>query len=123
MGQAQKGRTTIISWTGNKLADVENDLVAVRDCAAEARHGMPFRGRRLSRGLFGFWRRRIAFRIPNRADNADEHDNPENLGTPSEVHHPLLEHDPEKWAPVFGKDHAQTKSQSPALIQPRTIGL
>jgi hypothetical protein len=20
-----------------------------------------------------------------------------------------LEHDPEKWAPVFGKDHAQTK--------------
>jgi hypothetical protein len=24
-----------------------------------------------------------------------------------EVH---LEHDPEKWNPVFGKDHAQTKS-------------
>ena len=22
----------------------------------------------------------------------------------------LLEHDPEKWEPVFGKDHAQTKS-------------
>jgi hypothetical protein len=21
----------------------------------------------------------------------------------------LLEHDPEKWEPVFGKDHAQTK--------------
>jgi hypothetical protein len=21
-----------------------------------------------------------------------------------------LEHDPEKWKPVFGKDHAQTKS-------------
>jgi hypothetical protein len=21
-----------------------------------------------------------------------------------------LEHDPEKWEPVFGKDHAQTKS-------------
>jgi hypothetical protein len=21
-----------------------------------------------------------------------------------------LEHDPEKWVPVFGKDHAQTKS-------------
>jgi hypothetical protein len=23
---------------------------------------------------------------------------------------PALEHDPEKWEPVFGKDHAQTKS-------------
>jgi hypothetical protein len=22
----------------------------------------------------------------------------------------LLEHDPEKWEPVFGKDHAQTRS-------------
>ncbi|HUN47967.1 MAG TPA: hypothetical protein VMU85_15655, partial [Stellaceae bacterium] len=22
----------------------------------------------------------------------------------------LLEHDPEKWMPVFGKDHAQTKN-------------
>jgi hypothetical protein len=22
---------------------------------------------------------------------------------------PLLEHDPEKWEPFFGKDHAQTK--------------
>jgi hypothetical protein len=22
----------------------------------------------------------------------------------------VLEHDPEKWEPVFGKDHAQTKS-------------
>jgi hypothetical protein len=22
----------------------------------------------------------------------------------------FLEHDPEKWKPVFGKDHAQTKS-------------
>jgi hypothetical protein len=22
----------------------------------------------------------------------------------------LLKHDPEKWQPVFGKDHAQTKS-------------
>jgi hypothetical protein len=25
----------------------------------------------------------------------------------------LQEHDPEKWAPVFGKDHAQTKSMIP----------
>jgi hypothetical protein len=24
-----------------------------------------------------------------------------------------LEHDPEKWAPVFGKDHAQRESQLP----------
>src|SRR3954467_10700074 len=23
-----------------------------------------------------------------------------------------IEHDPEKWKPVFGKDHAQTKSQT-----------
>jgi hypothetical protein len=22
---------------------------------------------------------------------------------------PILKHDPEKWLPVFGKDHAQTK--------------
>jgi hypothetical protein len=25
-------------------------------------------------------------------------------------HGASLEHDPEKWEPVFGKDHAQTKS-------------
>jgi hypothetical protein len=25
---------------------------------------------------------------------------------------PLLEHDPEKWIPVFGKDHASPKCQS-----------
>jgi hypothetical protein len=24
----------------------------------------------------------------------------------------MLEHDPEKWEPVFGKDHAQTKEKS-----------
>jgi hypothetical protein len=24
-----------------------------------------------------------------------------------------IEHDPEKWKPVFGKDHAQTKSMIP----------
>jgi hypothetical protein len=23
---------------------------------------------------------------------------------------PALEHDPEKWGPVFGKDHAQTRN-------------
>jgi hypothetical protein len=28
-----------------------------------------------------------------------------------------LEHDPEKWEPVFGKDHAQTKGQSGMPIQ------
>jgi hypothetical protein len=28
-----------------------------------------------------------------------------------------LEHDPEKWEPVFGKDHAQTKSQTMIPIQ------
>jgi hypothetical protein len=27
-----------------------------------------------------------------------------------------LEHDPEKWEPIFGKDHAQTKSESQALM-------
>jgi hypothetical protein len=34
-----------------------------------------------------------------------------------------LEHDPEKWMPVFGKDHAQTKSQTEMPIQPKTIAL
>jgi hypothetical protein len=29
----------------------------------------------------------------------------------------LLEHDPEKWEPVFGKDHAQTRSWTMILIQ------
>jgi hypothetical protein len=24
------------------------------------------------------------------------------------TNHPAVEHDPEKWIPVFGKDHAQT---------------
>jgi hypothetical protein len=28
-----------------------------------------------------------------------------------------LEHDPEKWIPVFGKDHAQTKNLDPDPIQ------
>jgi hypothetical protein len=34
-----------------------------------------------------------------------------------------LEHDPEKWEPVFGKDHAQTKSWSPTLIPSKRIRL
>jgi hypothetical protein len=34
-----------------------------------------------------------------------------------------LKHDPEKWKPVFGKDHAQTMSQSEMAIQPKTISL
>jgi hypothetical protein len=34
-----------------------------------------------------------------------------------------LEHDPEKWIPVFGKDHAQTTSQSEMAIQPNPISL
>jgi hypothetical protein len=25
----------------------------------------------------------------------------------------ILEHDPEKWEPVFGKDHAQIKKRAP----------
>jgi hypothetical protein len=28
----------------------------------------------------------------------------------SETHQGLVEHDPEKWEPVFGKDHAPTMS-------------
>jgi hypothetical protein len=45
-------------------------------------------------------------------------------------HAPTIEHDPEKWVPVFGKDHAPTTSWSrdddskkghPALV-PRRIG-
>jgi hypothetical protein len=31
---------------------------------------------------------------------------------PGEGRASRLEHDPEKWTPVFGKDHAQTKRQS-----------
>jgi hypothetical protein len=33
----------------------------------------------------------------------------------------LLEHDPEKWRPVFRKDHAQTKGQSGMTIQRKVI--
>jgi hypothetical protein len=29
--------------------------------------------------------------------------------------------DPEKWAPVFGKDHAQTKSWSEMMTRPKII--
>jgi hypothetical protein len=36
---------------------------------------------------------------------------------------PALEHDPEKWKPVFGKDHALTMSQSEMAIQPKIISL
>ena len=36
---------------------------------------------------------------------------------------PALEHDPEKWEPVFGKDHARTKGRSPALIPSKPITL
>jgi hypothetical protein len=34
-----------------------------------------------------------------------------------------LEHDPEKWGPVFGKDHAQTKGWSGMPIQLNLIPL
>jgi hypothetical protein len=33
-------------------------------------------------------------------------------GDPLGQHQAGLEHDPEQWKPVFGKDHAQTKSLS-----------
>jgi hypothetical protein len=33
------------------------------------------------------------------------------------------DHDPEKWIPVFGKDHAQITSQSEMPIQPKIISL
>jgi hypothetical protein len=32
-----------------------------------------------------------------------------------------LEHDPEKWAPVFRKDHAQTKTWSGMTIRRKVI--
>jgi hypothetical protein len=32
-----------------------------------------------------------------------------------------LEHDPEKWKPVFGKDHAQTRRQSRMTIRRKVI--
>jgi hypothetical protein len=34
-----------------------------------------------------------------------------------------LEHDPEKWMPVFGKDHAQTVSYSVMTIRRKVITL
>jgi hypothetical protein len=35
----------------------------------------------------------------------------------------FLEHDPEKWAPVFRKDHAQTKRWSGMTIRRKVITL
>ena len=40
-----------------------------------------------------------------------------------ERHAADLEHDPEKWKPVFRKDHAQTKSQSTMTFQSNHIAL
>jgi hypothetical protein len=34
-----------------------------------------------------------------------------------------VEHDPEKWMPVFGKDHAQAKKLEPDPIQSKRIRL
>jgi hypothetical protein len=34
-----------------------------------------------------------------------------------------LEHDPEKWIPVFRKDHAPPKIKSAMTIQPKAIAL
>jgi hypothetical protein len=34
-----------------------------------------------------------------------------------------LRHDPEKWIPVFGKDHAQTRSWSAMTIRRKVIPL
>jgi hypothetical protein len=34
-----------------------------------------------------------------------------------------LEHDPEKWMPVFRKDHAAPNIQSAMTIQPKAIAL
>jgi hypothetical protein len=34
-----------------------------------------------------------------------------------------IEHDPEKWEPVFGQDHASIKNQSAMLIPPEIIAL
>jgi hypothetical protein len=34
-----------------------------------------------------------------------------------------LEHDPERWVPVFGKDHAPTISQSGMAIRRKVIPL
>jgi hypothetical protein len=39
------------------------------------------------------------------------------------LHSKSLEHDPEKWKPVFGKDHAQTQNLDPDPIQLNWIRL
>jgi hypothetical protein len=36
---------------------------------------------------------------------------------------PHDKHDPEKWVPVFGKDHAQIKSESGMTIRRKVIPL
>ena len=36
------------------------------------------------------------------------------------AHGAAIEHDPEKWEPVFGKDHAQTKGQHDAGLHPQS---
>jgi hypothetical protein len=36
---------------------------------------------------------------------------------------PILEHDPEKWVPVFRKDHAQTKRWRAMTIRRKIITL
>ena len=41
-----------------------------------------------------------------------------------QLRHPRIEHDPEKWVPVFGKDHAPTSSLvPPAGFEPASTGL
>ena len=38
-----------------------------------------------------------------------------------DCHGVVLEHDPEKWKPVFGPDHAQMQQGRPRVVQPRQV--
>jgi hypothetical protein len=57
------------------------------------------------------------FRKRSCSDNKLERDDD------SKKSHPAPEHDPEKWVPVFGKDHAPTTSWSGMTIRRKVISL
>jgi hypothetical protein len=48
---------------------------------------------------------------------------PRHRGRRASAAQPALEHDPEKWIPVFGKDHAPTISWSAMTIRRKVIAL
>src|SRR6201988_797048 len=80
-----------------------------RQCAGAAD---PTQHRRAARARHqgGMGRRSLAARLSAAARCHDR----------GEMGHGRLEHDPEKWEPVFGKDHAQTTSRSVWLFKEKS---